>query len=144
MGLEPKLALGRRKTKRKACGLVLMPKSLVLNSQVKVVDRVQEPVSGQRESSSEKMPERSAIEPVAAPLGKNSRAKSWFQQGFLRPGYSSSPEEIAVLALGPTESSSIGEILSEECLPSSGLVNFISTSLGQTSLENALLSPELA
>jgi hypothetical protein len=57
------------------------------------------------------------IEPIAASLGKTSPAKSWFQRGFLRPGFSSSPEEVAMLLPRPTESSSIGKSPSEERLP---------------------------
>jgi hypothetical protein len=134
LGLKHKLIFGRRQTKRKASGLVLRPKSLVFNSQVKPVERFQE-LSGQGESSSKKTPEGSVIEPVAAPLGKTSPVKSWFQRGFLRPGFSWSHEEVAVLSSRPAKSSSTGKSPLEESLPSSIVVS---------SLEFALASPVMS
>jgi hypothetical protein len=102
LGLQFKLILGRRKIKRKACGLVLRPKTLVLNSRVKPVVRIQEP-SRQGESLSTK--KLSPAESVAAPMGNMSPAK----RGFLRPGLSPSTEEAAVLSPSHAESCSSGE-----------------------------------
>jgi hypothetical protein len=115
--LKYKLIFGRRQTKCKACGLVLRPKSLVFNSLVKPVERLQE-LSGQGEPSSKKMPKGSVIEAIAAPLGKMSPAKSWFRQGLLRLGFSSSLEEVVMLSSRPAMSNSTGESPLEECLPS--------------------------
>jgi hypothetical protein len=56
LGLKHKLVFGRCQTKRKACGLVLRPNSLVFNSRVKPVERLQE-LSVQGEPSLKKMPE---------------------------------------------------------------------------------------
>jgi hypothetical protein len=66
LGLKPKLLLGRRKLKRKACGFLLRPRPLEVDSRVKLKagdDRAAEPNLGQGETSSEKVPVVSAIEP---------------------------------------------------------------------------------
>jgi hypothetical protein len=75
------------------------------------------------------------IEPVAAPLCKMSLAKNWFRQGFLRPGFSASPEEVAVLSPRPAESSFTGESPSEERLSS-----YVVTSLPEFVLASPMMS----
>jgi hypothetical protein len=59
LGLKPKLFLGRRRHKLKACGLLLRPGPLVADSQGKTKDgdnRAAEPDLGQGESSLVKVP----------------------------------------------------------------------------------------
>jgi hypothetical protein len=103
LGLKPKLLLWRRKLKWKACGFLLRPRPLEVDSRVKPKDgddRAAESDLGQGETSSEKVPVVSAIEPVlakalekvsektlvsAASFGKSSPLKCLLRHGFLRP-----------------------------------------------------------
>jgi hypothetical protein len=70
LGLKHKLTLGWRKSKSKACGLVLRPKSLVVNTRVKPDDRIQV-TSGQGQASSLKM-----LSPMGKGKGETSQEKT--------------------------------------------------------------------
>jgi hypothetical protein len=70
LGLKHKLTLGWRKSKSKACGLVLRPKSLVVNTRVKPDDRIQV-TSGQGQASSLKM-----LSPMGKGKGETSPEKT--------------------------------------------------------------------
>jgi hypothetical protein len=80
------------------------------------------------------------IEPVAALLGKTSPAKSWFWRGFLVPEFLSLPVEVAMLSPRPAESSSTGESLSEEHLPSSVVAGRRPRSLSEFALASPMMS----
>jgi hypothetical protein len=133
LGPKPKLLLGRRKLKRKACGFLLRPRPLETNSRVKPKagdDKAAEPDLGQGETSSETASVVSAIElvlakaskkaPVSvAPSSKSSPAKCLLRRGFLRPESSSSHLRSSSSSLGSSKSSSSGEVpsVSVEVVP---------------------------
>jgi hypothetical protein len=168
LGLKHKLTLGWRKSKSKACGLVLRPKSLVVNTRAKPDDRVQVN-SGQGQASSLKMLSpmgkgKGETSPEKTPVAQESTAS--FDVGSVQMGCSELVPEMGLTStegdeespvpmvstqivpetiLTATEAAAIPEKTSPEIsLVSSSMEMPVVTQIPMDHTQLVLLAPELA
>ena len=136
LGLKPKLLLGRRKLKRKACGFLLRPRPLEIDSRVKLKagdDKAVEPNLGQGETSSKKALVVSAIEPSS--LSIDDRAA----EPDLGQGETLSEKAPVVSAIESSGKSSPAKSLLRH-----GFLRLVSSSLHEEEAVLALGSAELS